>query len=145
MLEKEGKSGITRPQAPLEAAYLVHNRLQAHRNRQYQAPPGPQGPPEQQASAKYQAPPELINQLKNQDSSVRRNAAETIGTLGDENAIEALIPLLKDDNRFVRQEAVWALAKIGGARALEALTQALVDEKDEFVRDSIKKAMERLQ
>jgi hypothetical protein len=28
---------------------------------------------------------------------------------------------------------------------LESLTQALVEEKDEFVKDSIKKAMERLQ
>ncbi len=63
----------------------------------------------------------------------------------DEKAVDSLIAVLKDDNRFVRQEAVWALGKIGGARALEALTQALVEEKDEFVQDSIKKAVERLQ
>ena len=53
--------------------------------------------------------------------------------------------VLKDKDRFVRQEAVWALGKIGGARALEALTQALVEEKNGFVRDSIKKAVESLQ
>jgi HEAT repeat protein len=53
--------------------------------------------------------------------------------------------VLQDDNRFVRQEAVRALGKIGNARALEALTQALVEEKDEFVKDSLKRAVERLQ
>ncbi len=63
----------------------------------------------------------------------------------DEKAVDSLVAVLKDDNRFVRQEAVRALGKIGGARALEALTQALVEEKDGFVQDSIKKAVERLQ
>ncbi len=86
-----------------------------------------------------------VNKLKDSDSTVRRNAAETIGAMGDEKAVDSLIAVLKDHNRFVRQEAVRALGKIGGARALEALTQALVEEKDEFVKDSIKKAVERLQ
>jgi hypothetical protein len=40
---------------------------------------------------------------------------------------------------------VRALSRIGGARALESLTQALVEEKDEFVKDSIERAMQRLQ
>jgi HEAT repeat protein len=65
--------------------------------------------------------------------------------MGDEKAVDSLIAVLKDDNRFVRQEAVWALARIGGAGALEALTQALVEEKNRFVQDSMKKAVERLQ
>jgi hypothetical protein len=52
---------------------------------------------------------------------------------------------MQQDHRFVRQEAVWALARIGGAGALEALTQALVEEKNRFVQDSMKKAVERLQ
>jgi HEAT repeat protein len=65
--------------------------------------------------------------------------------MGDEKAVDSLIAVLKDDNRFVRQEAIKALSKIGGARALESLTQALVEEKDDFVQDSLKKAIERLQ
>jgi hypothetical protein len=48
-------------------------------------------------------------------------------------------------NRFVRQEAIWALGKIGGAKALEALTRELGEVKDEFVNESIKRAIERLQ
>ena len=65
--------------------------------------------------------------------------------MGDEKAVDSLIILLTDDNRFVRQETVRALGRIGGARALEALTQALVEEKNEFVKEFIKKAVEKLQ
>ena len=88
---------------------------------------------------------ELIKDLKLKDSSLRRHAIEMLGIMGDETAIDALIPVLKDENRFVRQEAVLALKKIGGSRAIEHLTQALNTEKNEFVRDFIKMALERLQ
>ena len=88
---------------------------------------------------------ELIKDLKLKDSSLRRHAIEMLGIMGDETAIDALIPVLKDENRFVRQEAVLALKKIGGSRAVEHLTQALNTEKNEFVRDFIEMALERLQ
>ncbi len=88
---------------------------------------------------------ELTKQLGNKDSAVRRSAAELLGATADETVIDALIPVLKDENRFVRQEAVLALKKIGGSRAVEHLTQALNTEKNEFVRDFIKMALERLQ
>jgi len=63
----------------------------------------------------------------------------------DGNAVDPLIAVLKDDNRFVRQEAVRALGRIGGTKALEALSQAIIEEKDKFVIDTIKKAIEMLQ
>jgi len=76
---------------------------------------------------------------------VRRNAADAIGVIGDMKALDSLVAALKDDDRFVRQEAAKALAKIGGARALESLTQALIEEKNEFVKESMKKAVDKLQ
>jgi len=88
---------------------------------------------------------EITKQLENKDSGIRRSAAELLGSTADETAIDALIPLLKDKNRFVRQEAVLALKKIGGSRAVEHLTQALNTEKNEFVIDFIRMALERLQ
>ena len=88
---------------------------------------------------------ELTKQLGNKDSSKRRSAAELLGLTADETAIDALIPVLKDENRFVRQEAVLALTKIRGLRVVELLTQTLNTEKNEFVRDFIKMALERLQ
>ena len=67
-----------------------------------------------------------------------------LGIIGDEKAVDALILVLKDKNRFVRQEAIAALGKIGGERVVESLTQALVEEKDEFVQDSMRKVLEKL-
>ena len=88
---------------------------------------------------------ELTKQLGNKDSGMRRSAAELLGSTEDETVIDALIPVLKDKDRFVRQEAILALRKIGGSRAVEHLSQALDTEKNEFVRDFIKMALERLQ
>ncbi|MFC2001719.1 HEAT repeat domain-containing protein [Chloroflexota bacterium] len=51
---------------------------------------------------------------------------------------------MKDKDRFVRQEAIAALGKIGGERVVEPLTQALGEEKDNFVQDSMRKALEKL-
>ena len=87
---------------------------------------------------------ELIKDLKDKDSSIRRHAIEMLGIIGDEIAIDALIQVLKDKNRFVRQEAVTTLGKIGGERVVESLTQALGEEKDEFVQDSMRKVLEKL-
>ena len=87
---------------------------------------------------------ELVKDLKDKDSSVRRHAIEMLGIIGDEKAVDALILVLKDKNRFVRQEAIAALGKIGGERLMKPLTQALEEEKDEFVIDSIRKALEKL-
>ncbi|MEE8318751.1 MAG: HEAT repeat domain-containing protein [Dehalococcoidales bacterium] len=87
----------------------------------------------------------LTKQLGNKDSGIRRSAAELLGSTEDETVIDALIPVLKDKDRFVRQEAILALRKIGGSRAVEHLSQALDTEKNEFVRDFIKMALERLQ
>ena len=88
---------------------------------------------------------ELTKLLRNKDWAVRRSAAEVLGSMEDETVIDVLIPVLKDKNRFVRQEAVWALKKIVGSKVVEALTQALDTEKNEFVIDYIKMALERLQ
>jgi len=87
---------------------------------------------------------ELIKDLKDKDSSVRRHAIEMLGIMGDKKAVDALILVLKDKNRFVRQEAIASLGKIGGERVVEPLTQALGEEKDEFVQDPIRKVLERL-
>ncbi len=87
---------------------------------------------------------ELIKDLKDKDSSVRRHAIEMLGIIGDEKAVDALILVLKDKNRFVRQEAIIALGKIGSERVVEPLTHALGEEGDEFVQDSIRKVLEKL-
>ena len=88
---------------------------------------------------------DLIKELGHKDSSVRQNAAQALGRMGGEKAVDSLILVLKDKNRFVRQEAIVALGGIGDAKLVEPLTQALKEEKDEFVKESIKKVLEKLQ
>ena len=87
---------------------------------------------------------EIIKELSHKDSSKRIHAAETLGIMMDEEAVDALIPVLKDKDRFVRQEVALALGKIGGYKVVERLTQAIENEKDEFVKDFMKKAIEKL-
>ena len=59
---------------------------------------------------------EIVKQLSYKDSSKRIDAAETLGMIVDEKAVDALIPVLKDKDRFVRQEVAIALGKIGNPR-----------------------------
>ncbi|MFA5317369.1 MAG: HEAT repeat domain-containing protein [Dehalococcoidales bacterium] len=87
---------------------------------------------------------ELIKELTHKDSNVRQNAADTLGMIGDEKAVDSLTLALKDTNRFVRQDVITALRKIGGAKLVESLTLALEEEKDEVVKDSINKVLEKL-
>lgn len=88
---------------------------------------------------------EIIKDLTHKDSSKRRFAIETLGTMMDEKAVDALIPVLKDKDRFVRQEVALALGKIGNSKVVEHLTQDLENEKHESVKDFFKKAIEKIQ
>ena len=67
---------------------------------------------------------------KDGDSDVRRQAAETLGRLGDNRAVEVLTACLKDKEISVRREAIEALGKLGDKRAVEPLI-ALLATKDE--------------
>ena len=52
----------------------------------------------------------LIPLLKDEDIDVRREAARSLGRLGDREAIPALLEAVRDDNSFVRR---WAAASLG--------------------------------
>ena len=71
----------------------------------------------------------LIENLKNEDCIVRRNAAFALGKIGSEKAIDALIKALtEDEDSSVRKKAAGALGKIGSERAIDPLMKALKDE-----------------
>ena len=79
----------------------------------------------------------LIEQLKEDDHIVRSSAADALGEIGDERAIEPLIELLKDEN--VRGTAAWALGEIGGERVVEPLIEALKEiEYISVIDDSVR-------
>ncbi|MDM8000670.1 MAG: HEAT repeat domain-containing protein [Dehalococcoidia bacterium] len=71
----------------------------------------------------------------------RQIAAWTLGTIGDERAVEPLgRTLANDPNPAVRHEAARALARLDGERAVELLIDATKD-RDEDVRREAKRAL----
>jgi len=69
----------------------------------------------------------LISLLKDEDSEIRRVAAETLGKIRALSAVEPLITILKDEDPIARSKAAWALGEIGDGRAVEPLIGALKD------------------
>ena len=70
----------------------------------------------------------LIKALRDKDRIIRQDAANALGKIGDERAIEPLIKVLGDSNEFVRGAATGALGEIGDVRAVLPLIQALEDD-----------------
>jgi HEAT repeat protein/phage terminase Nu1 subunit (DNA packaging protein) len=67
----------------------------------------------------------LQKALNHRNSFVRSQAAETLGKMGNAQAVEALIAALNNSDSFVRRQAADALGKMGNAQAVEALIAAL--------------------
>jgi len=78
--------------------------------------------------------------LKDEDEAVRASAAEELGDLGDQGAVDSLIKALGDKNARVRESVAEALGQIGGESAIPKLIKALGDE-DEDVRDAAAEAL----
>jgi HEAT repeat protein len=64
--------------------------------------------------------------VKDNDRSVRRDAAEALGKIGDARAVEPLITALKDkDGILLNTSAAEALGRIGDAHAIEPIVKIL--------------------
>jgi HEAT repeat protein len=69
-----------------------------------------------------------LKALQSEDGKERSKAADALGELGEQSAIEPLIGLLHSDSEYyVRVSAAWALGQIGGEQAMDALIIALKD------------------
>jgi HEAT repeat protein len=86
---------------------------------------------------------ELVRDLEDESRMVRRDAAESLGKLGDARAVEPLIVALEDKDSSVRSSAANALGRLGDACAVEPLITALGDE-DQQVRWTAAKALGEL-
>jgi len=68
----------------------------------------------------------LLEKLRTDpDPQVRADAARSLGEVGDERAVDALLAALHDPEETVRAAAAAALGKIGDPRAIPALTNLL--------------------
>ena len=74
-----------------------------------------------------------------------RTAAACLGRVADPRELEALIPLLGHESWAVRAEAIRVLGERGVQKAIPALLRRLEDERDEFVREAMLRALERLE
>lgn len=71
--------------------------------------------------------------LMEENSDVRRFAADILGVIGDKRSISPLITALKDENPNVRSSAANSLGMIGDRAAITPLIESLEIEKDEWV------------
>ncbi len=78
--------------------------------------------------------------LKDEDWWLRISACDTLGRVGDERAVKALVEALEDDD--ARWAAIDALARIGSVQALKPLSGLLRDKRVE-VRLEVIKAFSR--
>jgi beta-lactamase regulating signal transducer with metallopeptidase domain len=75
-----------------------------------------------------------IEQLRNDDSRVRRYAAWALGELEDSRGVGPLIDGLHDGDADVRLVSAWALGEIKDNRAIDPLVETLADS-DPIVRE----------
>jgi HEAT repeat protein len=73
----------------------------------------------------------LVAALKDNNTSVRRDAASALGKMKDARAVEPLITALADSDPNVRRDVAEALGMIGDARAVEPLIAAFEDSDDQ--------------
>ena len=83
--------------------------------------------------------------LANSETEIVQAAVGCISRHGGDLSLLKLIPLIVHDAWPVRAEAVQALAQRGVREAAVSMMRLLESERDEFVRDAIVRALERLE
>ena len=96
------------------------------------------------------AVPHLIQMVwRTKCPGVRKALAEALGTLGDPQAVPALVEILKSDihNRHARAAAAESLGKLGDPQAVPALIDALISHRgwqDEGVPEAAARSLGKL-
>lgn len=86
---------------------------------------------------------QLILLLKDTNESIRYNAAQALGIIGDKCAVEPLITSLQADKR-IRSAVAAALGTLGDPRAVEPLISALQEGGHRWEREGIVRALGKL-
>jgi len=83
----------------------------------------------------------LIKALHDADAETARNAARSLGSIGDNSAVDPLIEILKNENQNTRIYAIIALGKLGDDRAVRPMLELMRDDHDKKVRATILMAL----
>jgi len=87
--------------------------------------------------------PCLLHELSSADADIRREAAEALGEIEEQDAVPQLAELVYDDAEEVRLATVRALSSIGGAEAVECLKLCLEDP-DATISQAAEEALQEL-
>ena len=90
------------------------------------------------------APRELIGMLEDNDDLVRVAAAETLGRIGDREALPDLWKAINDSSSLVRSYVAQAIGMLGDAADAEKLVKRLKHERDTHSKMGIYEALYRL-
>ena len=81
--------------------------------------------------------PRLVEKLSDADAEVAKNAAKTLGVIGDKSCVPSLIEFMKSANKTSKIYAIMAIGRIGDETILPALLKMLRDETDDKVRATV--------
>lgn len=86
----------------------------------------------------------LVKLLDDENSQVRSQAANALGSLGIRDAIDNLVTALADPNDWVRVQVVEALGNLGNPFTAQILAQHLEAETEPHVRATLVKALGKI-
>lgn len=86
----------------------------------------------------------IVNGLKDPDIEVRRVATRAMAEIMDNPPADQMIKLIKDLDPGVRNYAAIALGKSSNDEVVRVLVKAMRDDKDEQVRNSAGKSLEKI-
>ncbi|MDP3065933.1 MAG: HEAT repeat domain-containing protein [Methanobacteriaceae archaeon] len=95
------------------------------------------------------AVPSLIKKFKKGNWHTRGRAAEILGRIGDERALQPLMDSLtpgkfRDKHRHVRGKAAEALGRIGDIESLEILQRVYNEDEYKYVREKAEEAINKI-
>lgn len=80
--------------------------------------------------------PEFISSLASKNEQVREAAAEVLGLIGDDQALDALIASLEDKKPLVRKAAAKSLGMIGDKKATDSLVRAIRHNNEDVAMEA---------
>ena len=84
----------------------------------------------------------LIERLDDENAKIRLQAVESLGKIGNKEAVPALVGLLETEPD--KYPIIWALGEIGDKSAVPALNKLLTSE-DKYLKYNAKKALGKIQ
>jgi len=96
-------------------------------------------------STESQSAAELIAALKSPDPNIRINAAQALGTVQGNHAIDALLSATYDSDSRVVEQAAMALGKIGAIQAAPRLRELQIVQGNTFIQVAANQAMEKIE